>query len=257
MPSQRAAEAGRPKSHADQVRCLFDVKAATWPDRYAAGGPFAGRLNRFLAVLFQDVPPGGRVLDLGCGSGELARAVAAAGLRATACDISAMMLHSAAGQDPAGAVEWVRLDPHWQVLPFPGDVFDAVVAASVLEYVEEPVAVLGECARVLRPGGLIACTVPDPRHPIRWLESLGAMAARTRIGSAASRRSASLEARLTYLRTSRQRHTAGWWLAAAERAGLLPVPCPPEAEDRSPLRLQLFRRPPGEPRQPADRGGRS
>ena len=54
--------------------------------------------------------------------------------------------------------------------------FDAVVAASVLEYVDSPAAVLGECARVLRPGGVMLCTVPDLAHPVRWLEWAAAAA---------------------------------------------------------------------------------
>src|ERR1019366_1742442 len=57
-----------------------------------------------------------------------------------------------------------------RTLPFGTATFDAIVAASVLEYVDNPCAVLGECARVLRPGGILVCTVPDPIHPARWGE---------------------------------------------------------------------------------------
>ena len=110
------------------------------------------------------------MLDLGCGTGELARHLAAAGLRVTGCDISAEMLARLPRPIPTGAVEWVPLDPGWQTLPFESASFDAVVAASVLEYVDEPAAVLRECARVLRPGGVVLCTVPDLTHPVRWLE---------------------------------------------------------------------------------------
>ncbi len=110
------------------------------------------------------------MLDLGCGTGELARHLAASGLRVTGCDISANMLNQAAAADAAGAAGWVPLQPGWQALPFAPASFDAVVAASVLEYVGSPAAVLGECARVLRPGGVMLCTVPDLAHPVRWLE---------------------------------------------------------------------------------------
>jgi SAM-dependent methyltransferase len=244
--------------HADEVRQLFDTQAADWSARYAPGGCLTERLTCFTTVLGQQLPAGGRVLDLGCGSGEIARAAAAAGFQTTGCDISELMLRSAISQDSCDAVEWVRLDPQWRRLPFSAATFDAVVAASVLEYVDEPSAVLGECARVLRPGGLVACTVPDPRHPIRWLESLVGAGTRTPVAFVASRHWPRLEASrhwprledyMTYLRVSRQRRTAGWWRAAAERAGLRPVPCSVDTARYSRLRLLTFRRPhqPGEP----------
>ena len=120
------------------------------------------------------------VLDLGCGTGELARAVAAAGLQAT----HATSRSSCCAQRflrPPRALN-VLLNAQWRRLPFSAGIFDAIVAASVLEYVDDPVTVLGECARVLSPGGLLAFTVPDPRHPIRWLESF-AQDLRTAISS--------------------------------------------------------------------------
>ena len=163
---------------ADEVRRLFNTRAAAWSAFYAPGGGFTGRLALFDALLTTQVPVGGRMLDLGCGSGEIARAGAAAGLRVTGCDISELMLRSAVSRDPGSDVEWVQLETQWRRLPFPTASFDAVVAASVLEYVDEPSVVLAECARILRPGGLLACTVPDPRHPVRWLESVVSPCAR-------------------------------------------------------------------------------
>jgi SAM-dependent methyltransferase len=243
----------RPWATAEEVRQLFDAHAATWPARYSPGGPLTGRLELFLAVLDEYVPAGGRVLDLGCGTGELARAAAVGGLRVAACDISAPMLRAAAAADGASAVDWVRLRPDWQSLPFPGNAFDAVLAASVLEYVGEPVAVLSECARVLRPGAIAVCTVPDLRHPIRWLEWPADATARTRLASAASRWPSPLGAHVAYLRASRHRHTAWWWRAAATRAGLVPLSVPAGSAIRSPLRLLLLRRPPAGQRSPDER----
>src|ERR1035438_2874122 len=118
---------------ADQVRLLFDAKAATWPAKYAPDGSRTGRLAQFAEGLAGQVAAGGRVLDLGCGTGNLARAADAAGLRVTACDISAKMLRQATSGDRGGAVDWVPLEPRWARLPFESAAFDAVVAASVLE----------------------------------------------------------------------------------------------------------------------------
>jgi ubiquinone/menaquinone biosynthesis C-methylase UbiE len=224
-----------------QVRQLFDAKAAAWPSKYTPDGRLAGRLTRLAGAVTYRVPAGGSVLDLGCGTGELASAVAAAGLRATACDISSEMLHRAAAADPSGAVNWVQLDPDWQVLPFGPQTFDAVVASSVLEYVDDPTAVLRECCRVLRPGGVVLCTIPDPHHPIRRLEWLLGHAGRIRVVRVAGRCWPRLDGYLAYLRISRQRHSSRWWNAAGARAGLTSQPT--SATPRAPLLLVTFRRP--------------
>jgi SAM-dependent methyltransferase len=225
-----------------RVRQLFDAKAAAWPSKYTPDGRLAGRLTRLAGAVTQHVPAGGSVLDLGCGTGELAVSITALGLRATGCDISPEMLHRAAAADLAGTVDWVQLDPGWQVLPFGLETFDAVVASSVLEYVDDPIAVLRECLRVLRPRGVVVCTVPDPHHPIRWLERLFGVADRLPLLRAAGRRWPRLDSYLTYLRISRQRHPVRWWREIAGRVGLLDVRHPADSAERSPLRLLTFQR---------------
>jgi SAM-dependent methyltransferase len=139
----------------------------------------------------------------------------------------------------------VRLAPDWRTLPFGTAMFDAIVAASVLEYVRSPTEVLRECARVLRPGGVMLCTVPDPTHPVRWLEWVAGLVARTPAAHAVGRHWLRLGRYLRYLEISRQRRTAGWWSAAAAQAGLFTVPQPPGAVERSSLRLFTFERPTG------------
>jgi SAM-dependent methyltransferase len=237
--------------HADQVRALFDGKAAGWPAKYAADGQLVWRLPQFAAAAGDLVVAGGAVLDLGCGSGELARHLAAAGFLVTGCDIAPLMLHRAAAADHQHAVRWIRLESGWRTLPFVAASLDAVIAASVLEYVPDPAVVLGECARVLRPGGVLLCTVPNVAHPVRWLEWPLCLAARTGLGRIAlarigpARMTGSGPHRfgqyLTYLATSRQRRRARWWYATARRAGLSPVSTRRAA--REPLRLLAFTRP--------------
>ena len=51
-------------------------------------------------------------------------------------------------------------------LPFPADAFDRVIAAEVLEHIPDDRGAMAELARVLRPGGTIAVTVP------RWWPEL-------------------------------------------------------------------------------------
>ena len=81
------------------------------------------------------------------------------------------MLRQAARIEAGADVRWVHLDIGWRELPFPDASFDAVIAASILEYVAVPNSVLAECARVLRPSGVLLCTVPDIASPVRWAEA--------------------------------------------------------------------------------------
>jgi SAM-dependent methyltransferase len=241
--AERAATTSAPPrhGHADQVRALFDGKAAGWPGKYAAGGRLAGRLAKLTATVLSLAPAGAELLDLGCGSGDLARRLAAEGYRMTGCDISPRMLEQAAAADPGRTVRWVALEPDWRSLPFAPASVDAVVATSVFEYLADPARVLAECARVLRPGGVLLCTVPRLAHPVRWLEWPCCLAARTPLAHVAAAAGPRCAQYLAYLRTSRQRHRAVWWSATARRAGLLPGTDGQAA--RGPLSPLAFARP--------------
>ena len=92
---------------------LFEAKAAGWAAKYAPDGPLAGRLASLSAAVSRYAQAGDRVLDPGCGTGELARALAAAGLWVAGCDISPQMLLRAprhpCGDDVGGRTGWVQL----------------------------------------------------------------------------------------------------------------------------------------------------
>jgi ubiquinone/menaquinone biosynthesis C-methylase UbiE len=227
--------------HTTRVQQLFDSLAVTWPEGYVEEGRFASRLERFTTALNSCAAPQSHVLELGCGTGEMARAMTAKGFRVTACDISEQMLRGASAAECADAIEWIRLDPHWQHLPFLSHSFDAVVASSVFEYVEDPAIVLSECARVLGPAGVMLCTVPDPKHPTRRLEQLAKFIARLPIARATGRRWPFLEGYMKYLDISKQRHPLESWSTIAERAGLFPIYHLPDTDSGSPLRLLGFR----------------
>ncbi len=114
------------------------------------------------------VGPGDRVLDLGCGGGRHAFEAFRRGASVVAMDLSAEelpavrgMLHAmrADAQAPLGTRgDAVRGDA--LRLPFADGSFSRVIASEVLEHVPDDVAAMREIARVLRPGGLVAATVP-------------------------------------------------------------------------------------------------
>ena len=144
-------------------------------------------------------------------------------MRVVACDISRAMLRHAAAGDAKGLVEWIRLEPAWRTLPFVSTAFDAIIAASVLEYVDKPRELMHECARVLRPGGAVDSYARSLNltHPVRLLEWPATMVVRgPRVRTLCSR-SRRLDAYLTYLTISRHRHSVQWWRPTAAHAGLL------------------------------------
>jgi len=104
------------------------------------------------------VTPGGLVLDLGCGSGEDAPALASMGLRYAGLDISAGLLDLTRRVPPlAGRAVLGDL----RSLPFAGAAFDAVWADGSVHHVTKPEmrGVAAEVARVLKTGGNFALSV--------------------------------------------------------------------------------------------------
>jgi SAM-dependent methyltransferase len=115
-----------------------------------------------------DVRTGMTVLDLGCGEGRHAFEAYRRGARVVALDHGASEVATtrqwldaiaAIGEAPAGAAaEVVRGD--LLALPVPDASVDRVIAAEVLEHIPDDVTALAEIARVLKPGGRVAVTVP-------------------------------------------------------------------------------------------------
>jgi ubiquinone/menaquinone biosynthesis C-methylase UbiE len=104
---------------------------------------------------------GDRVLEVGCGTAALAAAMARRGASVVASDVSLRWLVLAQKRlaDEAAAVELVACAA--ESLPFPDEGFDVVAASDVVEHVESADRFVVECARVLRPGGLLFLATPN------------------------------------------------------------------------------------------------
>lgn len=99
--------------------------------------------------------PPGRILDVGCGTGDLAAVFMRRGWQAFGIEPSrqAAELAREAGID---AVNGTLDDAPWE-----DGCFDAIVFNHSLEHIDDPAAALAVAARLLRPGGLLAIAVPN------------------------------------------------------------------------------------------------
>ena len=114
------------------------------------------------------VGPGDRVLDMGCGGGRHAFALYRRGADVVALDMDAAELKDVSamfgamaleGEAPEGATA-AALRGTAYGLPFADASFDRIIAAEVLEHLPDDRRAMAELFRVLKPGGIIAVTVP-------------------------------------------------------------------------------------------------
>jgi ubiquinone/menaquinone biosynthesis C-methylase UbiE len=199
--------------NAGEVESLFTQKAATWNEKYSVNGPLRYRLEVFKKQLCELVMPPAKVLDLGCGTGNLACHLSACGFAVSACDISAKMIERARENNPGAPLDWFVLSADWKELPFASNTFDAIVASSAFEYLADVNTTFAECRRILKLGGFLIATVPNSRNPIRRLEKLlrpvaimvGKMPILNRIPK--------LDSYTIYLKCSRNRMSLDEWFA--------------------------------------------
>ncbi len=108
------------------------------------------------------VRAGDRLLDVGCGAGRHAYEAVRRGADVVAYDLdvsevkdTATVLAAIDGPGSGAAVNGDALN-----LPFADGSFDRVIASEVLEHIPADTTAIGELARVVRPGGALAVTVP-------------------------------------------------------------------------------------------------
>ena len=110
------------------------------------------------------LPIGGRLLDVGTGTGDLALEAIRRDktLFVVAADFTPEMMQIGSQRENAGMIAWVNNDAH--NLPYCSGTFDAVVSGYLLRNVSEVQTALEEHYRVLKEGGRMVCldTTPPP-----------------------------------------------------------------------------------------------
>jgi ubiquinone/menaquinone biosynthesis C-methylase UbiE len=189
--------------HTDKEAAMPDAQNESVLDQFTKQAQSYAALLRdnpsaSLAAMLEIARPGpdDRALDVGCGAGALAVALAQVCREVVGVDLTPAMLDQARALQAAkgvGNVRWETADV--TALPFPDASFSLVTSTAMLHHTADPAAVLREMRRVRAPGGRIAVadltpapekapafdaieTLRDPSHthamPVAELRAIGA-----------------------------------------------------------------------------------
>ena len=142
----------------------------------AAYEPFMGRWSARLTpsfLRFAQVKDGQHVLDVGCGTGILSRAIVSYGTTAKVTGVDPLPEYIAFAQNavpnPRARFEVGRAE----ALPFADKAFDAALALLVLQDFTDQVQAVHEMARVTHAGGMVAACIWDFEHGCRCSRCFG------------------------------------------------------------------------------------
>lgn len=152
------------------VTRAFDRLAPLYDDRYASRtNPLMDWLRaESLRVVRQVLPPGGRILEIGCGTGEETLALARSGYRVLALDVSPEMVRrarqKAAAANLTGRADFLALPAGRLAALRPGPLFDGAYAGFGALNCEPDLESLGfALGRLLRPGAAFVASVINRR----------------------------------------------------------------------------------------------
>src|SRR5436190_10103847 len=119
---------------------------------------FSRFMQKDAELFFQrlGVKPGSRLLDVGCGAGQLSLIAARSGAKVTGCDIATNWLENARARAASEGLEITFEEGDAEALPYDDDQFDVVVSLVGAMFAARPDLVAAELTRVCKPGGMIA-----------------------------------------------------------------------------------------------------
>ncbi len=144
---------------------FWDPKGEWWP-LHALNPTRLGYVARAYPLA------GARVLDVGCGGGLLAEALAGAGARTTGIDLSPALLKTAElhALETGVEVEYLQISAEAHALTHVG-AYDLVTCMEMLEHVPDPASVLNALATLVRPGGTVVVSTLN-RTPQAFLTAI-------------------------------------------------------------------------------------
>ncbi len=166
-----------PRDTTSQQPVENTTQAAAWngPEGASCARRSATRVpNADLVEVVLDaaaIGSGERVLDIGCGTGELTRRAArlAPGGEAIGIDLSTLMVEQARALAAEGAIDNVSFQVgDAQVHPFPAGAFDVALSHFGIMFFDDPVAAFTNVAEAIRPGGRMAFVCPQAMDRCDW-----------------------------------------------------------------------------------------
>jgi malonyl-CoA O-methyltransferase len=154
--SDRDPESPSPDTQERGVRRAYGEIAEAYEAFFPSLQRYEGRVEDFLA---ETVMPGARVLDMGCGPGQLTRALPP-DVEVVGLDLSPEMLEVARRGRPSGTY---RLHSYREPLAGEGGRFEVALAVGCLDFCEDLPRTLGHLAEALAPGGRLLFTVLERR----------------------------------------------------------------------------------------------
>lgn len=175
MSNQKTSKYGQ--KHIKEIQEYYDAFLASEPGKWSSLEDFKARYEPVLSFLQKMSKDDTRIiLDVGCGTGIAAEKLRAFG-KVYGVDISPRSTIEARG----------RLDEVCvglgEELPFNDDTFDVVVCTETFEHFIDPIRALAEFSRVLKPGGYLIISTPNPWY---WGIILGRIRAALRRRKAGS-----------------------------------------------------------------------
>jgi 2-polyprenyl-3-methyl-5-hydroxy-6-metoxy-1,4-benzoquinol methylase len=147
------------------------AKKGYWARKYGYSEDSLGRWQKLLSMVIQ-LHPGrraeldfsvmylpshrnGQLLDIGCGNGQALQSMADLGWQVKGVDFDPKAVQIA--QKKGLEVRLGKVADQ----DYPSDLFDAITMSHVIEHVYDPLSLLSECRRILKPGGHLVVVTPN------------------------------------------------------------------------------------------------